>query len=354
MPGQDIIVIGASMGGLEALQALLPGLAPDTSAALCVVWHMSPESLGLLPDLLRPVSPLPIANAQDGESMQPGRIYVAPPDHHLLIEPGYLRLTRGPKENRFRPAVDPLFRSAATAYGPRVVGVVLSGALDDGTAGLWAIKDRGGVAVVQDPLDAIQPSMPRSALQHVAVDHRASARALGPLLSDLAWMPVEEQGAVPMSDHLNIETRIAMEDNALDAGVMQLGQLSPFTCPACHGVLLQITDGTVLRFRCHTGHAYSVQSLFAEVVESIEESLWSAIRAIEERVLLLEHVARHLREAGDTNGAEPVFAQARAAEQQAHLVRLAVLRHSAAQSSDALFGTTQQDGHHADPPVSDT
>lgn len=329
MPGQDIIVIGASMGGLEALQALLPGLAEDTPAALFVVWHMAAESLGLLPDLLSRRSPLPIANAQDGESIQPGRIYVSPPDHHLLLEPGRVRLTRGPKENRFRPAVDPLFRSAAAAYGPRVVGVVLSGALDDGTAGLWAIKDRGGVALVQDPLDALQPSMPRSAIQHVAVDHIAPAHALGPLLRDLARTPIAHEGAPPMSEQLHIETRIALEDNALDQGVMQLGPLSPFTCPACHGTLLQITDGTVLRFRCHTGHAYSVQTLFAEVAESIEASLWSAIRAIEERVLLLQQVATHVHETGDADGAEQLRASAREAEQQAQLVRLAVMRRGA-------------------------
>lgn len=336
MPGQDIIVIGASMGGLEALQALLPGLADDTPAALFIVWHMAAESLGLLPDLLSRLSPLPIANAQDAEPIQPGHIYVAPPDHHLLIERGHVRLTRGPKENRFRPAVDPLFRTAASAYGPRVVGVVLSGALDDGTAGLWAIKDRGGLALVQDPMDAIQPSMPRSAIQHVAVDHIAPARALGPLLTDLARTPSTHEGAPPMSEHLHIETRIALEDNALDQGVMQLGPLSPFTCPECHGTLLQITDGPVLRFRCHTGHAYSVQTLFAEVAESIEVSLWCAIRAIEERVLLLQQVANHVRETGDADGAEQLRASAREAEQQAQLVRLAVLRRGArAATTDA-------------------
>lgn len=336
MPGQDIIVIGASMGGLEALQALLPGLADDTPAALFIVWHMAAESLGLLPDLLSRLSPLPIANAQDAEPIQPGHIYVAPPDHHLLIERGHVRLTRGPKENRFRPAVDPLFRTAASAYGPRVVGVVLSGALDDGTAGLWAIKDRGGLALVQDPMDAIQPSMPRSAIQHVAVDHIAPARALGPLLTDLARTPSTHEGAPPMSEHLHIETRIALEDNALDQGVMQLGPLSPFTCPECHGTLLQITDGPVLRFRCHTGHAYSVQTLFAEVAESIEVSLWCAIRAIEERVLLLQQVANHVRETGDADGAEQLRARAREAEQQAQLVRLAVLRRGArAATTDA-------------------
>lgn len=328
MPGHDILVIGASMGGLDALRELLPGLQRDTPAALFIVWHIAAESLGLLPDLLRPVSPLPVDNARDGDPIQPGRILVAPPDHHLLIERGHVRLARGPKENRFRPAIDPLFRSAAAAYGPRVVGVVLSGALDDGTAGLWAIKDCGGVAVAQDPLDAIQPSMPRSATQHVAVDHVLPARALGPLLDELARSPVEHDGAAPVADQLKIETRIALEQNALESGVMQLGTLSPFTCPECHGTLLQITDGGPLRFRCHTGHAYTAASLLAEVGGAIEESLWSAIRVIEERIMLLHHLAAHMQQSDDPASAEQFLAQAREAEQQVQLVRLALLRHS--------------------------
>lgn len=226
MPGHDIIVIGASIGGLEALRALLPSLPQDLPAALFVVWHLAPTSLGVLPAVLQAVSPLPIANAQDGEAIRPGRIYVAPPDQHLVLEPGRVRLTRGPKENRFRPAVDPLFRSAAAAYGPRVVGVVLSGALDDGTAGLWAVKDRGGVALVQDPLDALEPSMPHNARQHVSIDQVASAQTLGRMLNDLARMPVAHADAPPVSDQLHIETRIALEDTALHAGVLGLGRLS--------------------------------------------------------------------------------------------------------------------------------
>lgn len=328
MPAHDIIVVGASMGGLEALRVLLPGLPRDIPAALFVVWHISAESLGLLPDLLREASLLPIANAQDGEPIQHGHLYVAPPDQHLLLERGHVRLTRGPKENRFRPAADPLFRSAAAAYGPRVVGVVLSGGLDDGTAGLWTVKDRGGVTVVQDPLDAIEPSMPRSALRQVGVDHVLPAPAIGPLLGALAQRDVRHEGGAPVSDQLHIETQIALADNALHAGVMQLGALSPFTCPECHGTLVQITAGGPLRFRCHTGHAYSASSLLADVSESIEDTLWSAIRVIEERVLLLRDMATHMHEAGDTAGAEHCLAQVREAEQQAQLVRLAVLRRS--------------------------
>ncbi len=329
MPKHDIIVIGASVGGMEALQVLVSGLPPDFGATMLIVWHMGPESLGLLPEVLERAGPLPATNASDGEAIKPGHIYVAPPDHHLLIDQGRTRLTRGPKENRFRPAIDPLFRSAAHAYGPRVIGVVLSGALDDGTAGLWAIKDRGGLAIVQDPLDAIHPSMPQNAMRHVAVDHIVPVRAIAPLLADLTQIEAVEEGVATMDDELEIETRIAKEDNPLEVGVMQLGTPSSFTCPDCHGTLLQITTGDILRFRCHTGHAFSINSLFAQVGESIEEALWNAIRAIEERVMLLQHVAKHSREVGGGATAERLLEQARAAEQQAQLVRLAVLQRDA-------------------------
>src|SRR5919202_4143414 len=217
MAGHDVIVVGASAGGLEALREVVATLPPALPAAVCVVWHMSAESPGLLPEILERAGPLPAAHPEDGEPLQPGRIAVAPPDRHLLLEPGYVRLTRGPKENHFRPAIDPLFRSAAAAYGPRVIGVVLSGALDDGTAGLWTIKDRGGLAVVQDPDDALFAAMPRSALENVDVDARRPVAELGPVLAVLAQHPAKDAGGKSVSEELNIENRIAMEENALEA-----------------------------------------------------------------------------------------------------------------------------------------
>ena len=327
MSGHDIIVVGASVGGLDALRAVVADLPSDLPAALFVVWHLAPESPALLPDILQRAGPLPALHPHDGEAIRPGRIYVAPPDHHLLLEDGRMRLRHGPKENRFRPAIDPLFRSAASAYGPRVIGVILSGALDDGTAGMAAVKARGGIAVIQDPREAINPAMPQSVRAHVAVDHCVPAAAIGPLLTDLAPLVAAEGDKEVMTEHLDIETRIALEDNALAAGVMRLGTFSPYTCPECHGALLQLTDAGILRFRCHTGHAYSVNSLLAEVSGSIEAALWSAVRAIEERMLLLRHVADHVRAAGARPEADQLLQQAREAEQQVQLVRLAVLRH---------------------------
>ncbi len=190
-----------------------------------------------------------------------------------------------------------------------------------------AIKARGGLAVVQDPREAVDPSMPRSVLAHVAVDHVAPMAEMGALLVDLARLAPIQGGRQPVAETMEIENRIAQEELPLAAGVMKLGAVSPYTCPECHGTLLQLTTGGVLRFRCHTGHAYSVNSLLAEVSGSIEETLWSAVRAIEERMLLLRHVADHVRDLGQRAEADQLVQHAREAEQQVQLVRLAVLRH---------------------------
>jgi two-component system chemotaxis response regulator CheB len=201
MESRNIIVIGASAGGFEALKKLVADLPKDLPASLFIVWHMSPNVRGVLPQVLNRAGGLHAANAFDGETIETSRIYVAPPDRHLLVESGRVRVTRGPRENRFRPAVDPLFRSAAAAYGRRVIGVVLSGALDDGTAGLWTIKHNGGTAVVQDPLDAEVPSMPENAMREVAVDYCISISEMAPLLARLSQEPVAETAEVVMEEN---------------------------------------------------------------------------------------------------------------------------------------------------------
>ncbi|MDQ3744203.1 MAG: chemotaxis protein CheB, partial [Acidobacteriota bacterium] len=282
MPTKDIIVVGTSAGGIEALKTIAGGLPRDFPASVFVVLHTSPESPGILADILARAGALPASNAVDGERIQPGRIYVAPPDRHLIIEPNRVRLTRGPKENRFRPAVDPLFRSAAQVYGPRVVGVVLTGYLDDGTAGLWAVKRLGGTAVVQDPSDALVDSMPLSALHPVNVDYCVPLAEVAPLLVRLSGEAAEE-GAREVPEETKIEVNIAKAANALNAGVLKLGEPSLYACPECHGVLLQLKEENRIRFRCHTGHAYSPESLIAEIDEAIEDSLWSALRSVEEK-----------------------------------------------------------------------
>lgn len=327
MPMHDIIVVGGSAGSIETLGKIVGELPAGMSAAIFVVVHTHPTSPGYLPFILERFGVLPATYARNGDAIKFDHISVAPPDHHLLIEDGHVRLTKGPKENRSRPAIDPLFRSAAYFYGPRVIGVVLSGMLDDGTAGLWTIKDRGGLAVVQLPDDAQYPSMPENALRNVAVDHQAPAHELGPLIARLAREPAAEPYLPPVSGRLKAETRIAMEDSALEEGILDLGELSPFTCPECHGVMVQLHEGGLMRFRCHTGHAFTANSLLAELSESIEDSIWSTMRAMEERALLLSHLARHLDERGDPATAARFAAKAHAANLWAQQVKQLALQH---------------------------
>jgi two-component system, chemotaxis family, protein-glutamate methylesterase/glutaminase len=256
-----------------------------------VVLHIPPHSASQLDQVLASVTRMPVSAPGDQEPLRRGHVYVASADQHLMLEDGLIRLTRGPKECRARPAIDVLFRSAAVVYGPRAIGVVLSGMLDDGTAGLWAIKNRGGIALVQDPREAMHPGMPESAIHHVKVDMVGPCAELAREIAELA----AANSASARSDkagRLAVETTIAGEGNALQLGVMKMGEVSQYTCPDCHGVLVQIEEGSIVRFRCHTGHAFSLQTLLAEVSESIDKGLWDTIRAIEERVLLLRQMSK--------------------------------------------------------------
>jgi two-component system chemotaxis response regulator CheB len=320
---KDIVVIGASAGGIEPIRTILAGLPPDFPGSLFVVMHMSPSAPGLLDAIFDRAGALPAGVAEDGERIAPRRVYVAPPDRHLLVEPGRLRLTRGPKENRFRPAVDPLFRSAAQTYGPRVVGIILSGGLDDGTSGLWTVKQLGGTAIVQDPREAWAPSMPASALQHVQADEVLPVSEIAPVLVRLAAGADVAEGGRVRPEEVKIEVDIAKEDKAAEAGVMQLGGPSNYACPECHGVLLEMKERAPLRFRCHTGHGYTFESLVSEMDEVIEETLWSAIRALEERALLMRHAGEHLR-ASHTGADDRYLNGADDAHRRAELVRRAL------------------------------
>lgn len=296
---RNLVVIGTSAGGIDALRSLVGGLPGDFPASLCVVLHSAPNSPGILDGILRRAGRLESHCVKAREAMRPGVIYVPRPDHHLVVEPSIVRSTRGPRENRFRPAIDPLFRSAAQTYGPRVVGVILTGGLDDGTAGLWAVKQLGGVAIVQDPADALVGEMPRNALAHVKADHCVPLAAVPALLLRLVTEDLAEKGGYVVPERLEIEVRIAKEAPALDAGVESLGPPSPYACPECHGVLRQVAEGDRVRFRCHTGHAYSVESLLADFDEGIEAGLWNSLRTLQEKAIFLKHMLIHARDRGD-------------------------------------------------------
>jgi two-component system, chemotaxis family, protein-glutamate methylesterase/glutaminase len=319
MPDHDIVVVGASAGGVEALVGLVGSLPAELPAAVFVVLHVPPTGTSALPDILRRSGPLPASHVKDGEPIEPGRIYVAPPDHHLLLRRGHVHLTRGPRENGHRPAVDPLFRSAAREYATRVVGVVMSGALDDGSAGLVAVKSRGGVAVVQDPADALYSGMPANALQHVAVDHVLPAASVGGVLARLATEPAPEPpGPAPTDMKMEVE----MEKFSLDAVEnSHPGEPSGFSCPDCNGVLWAIQDGGLERFRCRVGHAWSPESLLTQQSEALEAALWIALRSLEERAALANRLAEPARRRGHSITASRFQEQATEAQQAARVVR---------------------------------
>jgi two-component system chemotaxis response regulator CheB len=320
MTTKKVVVIGTSAGGLEALRTVVAGLPPDFPAAVCVVMHTSPHAPGVLHDILGRAGRLKTVSVRTPTRLEPGTIYVAPPDFHLLVEPGRVRTSKGPKENRFRPAIDPLFRSAAQVFGPAAIGVVMTGSLDDGTAGLWTIKQMGGTAVVQDPADALFPSMPESALRHVEVDHVVPVASLPTLLVELAALPkIDEPVGVPAG--LGVEINIASDQNAIDAGVVGLGTPSQYACPDCHGVLLEIKEGGRIRFRCHTGHAYSAESLIAAIDEGVEHALWTAIRAVEEAGLLMHRMADHFKDSHDEADAKRLAASAEEAHRRSNALR---------------------------------
>jgi two-component system chemotaxis response regulator CheB len=332
---RDLIVIGASMGGIEAYKRLLGTLTPDIDASILVVQHLSPESPGIFPSILQRASAWPVSAARDGEELQRGRVYAGVPDRHLMVEGNHIRLSRGPRECRSRPAVDVLFRSAAYHYGRRAIGVVLTGALDDGTAGLWSIKDRGGVAIAQDPTEASCPSMPSSAIRHVEVDYILKLSEIPEQLRRLTQEPLEPQEIRPMTqDRLRTEVGIALESDALSHGVLGLGEPSRYTCPECHGSMVRISEGSIERYRCHTGHAYSEQALAQDGAAAAEKTLWAALAQLEEHYLVLttlaekniadvDHAARYRESAARVEkmmrrtrelAADPVLNPARAAE----------------------------------------
>ena len=255
---RHLVVIGASAGGIDALRNSSPRCRATFQHRSAVVLHTAPSHPACSPKFSADRGRFRRLTPRE-RALRNGHIYVAPPDFHLLVEPGVVRATKGPRENRFRPAIDPLFRSAAQVYGPATVGVILTGNLDDGTAGLWAIKQLGGVAVVQDPADALFPSMPQSAIDHVQADYVVPLAAIPTVLSNVVEAPMSERTSRPASRTLDVEVRIAREDDPIAAGVTTIGEPSTFTCPECHGVLLQLKEAGRVRFRCHTGHAYSMR-----------------------------------------------------------------------------------------------
>jgi two-component system chemotaxis response regulator CheB len=325
MSKRNIVVIGASAGGVYALKELITALPADLPASIFVVLHVSANEPSYLPEILSHGGQLPALHPVDGEAIQPGHVYIAPPDHHLLVEHDRILVSKGPKENRFRPSIDALFRSAAYSYGPRVIGVVLTGMLDDGTSGMWSIKRLGGVSVIQDPLEAPYPSMPQSVAQHVAVDYNVSIAQLADLLGELVQQEVGNKPSLSNQEEnrMEKEVQVTKEDQALERDVFSLGEVSTLTCPECHGVLVSIQEGTLTRYRCHTGHGFTAKSLLSGVTQTVEDSMWNAIRALEEIVMLLQQASKGLESASPSG--ETYQSQIKQAQDQLALLRSMVM-----------------------------
>ena len=324
MAGHDIIVIGASAGGVEALVNVVRTLPPNLPAALFITLHIPAESPSMLPTILSRSGALPAIHPEDGANIVPGMIYIAPADNHLQLEHGIIRIVHGPKENRHRPAIDPMFRSAALAYGPRVLGVILTGAMDDGTAGLLAVKRSGGIALVQDPHEALYSSMPASALAHVHVDYVLPVAAIGPQLVELVHTPINEKGAASMNDsEMEKEVSVVESDSSLAtmASSEHPGTPSPFSCPECGGVLWEIQDDELLRFRCRVGHAYSRDSVLAAQTEEVERALWIALKILEEQASLSNRLAIHAQKRGQDALAHRFEEKLHNAQQQAAVIQ---------------------------------
>lgn len=319
---RDIVVIGASAGGVEALMQMTSRFSA-MKAAIFVVLHSAPNRPSYLYALLRRHSQEMLVTAAENDlPIEHGHIYVSVPDYHMVLEPGCIRLVRGPTENRHRPSIDALFRSAAKAFGPRVIGVVLSGYLDDGSTGLHSIKRAGGLAVVQDPKDALVPSMPETAIATTTVDYVCPVSEIPDLLSRLVSQALEPE-------RINA---VAHENrNGKDELVDPMGAPSAYTCPECHGTLWEVQDGKLWRYACRVGHSFTIESMFQDQSEATERAVWAALRALEERADLARRMEQRSRSSGLQVIAKRYDELARSAENNAAVLRKLLLENPPAQ-----------------------
>jgi two-component system, chemotaxis family, protein-glutamate methylesterase/glutaminase len=322
---RDIIVIGASAGGLQALIELVKGFPPDLPAAVFVVMHVTPHHRSSLAQILTRSGPLPARLAEHGAPIVPGNIYVAPPDYHLVLREGAMELSRSARENRTRPAADPLFRSAASAYGRRVAGVILSGTMGDGTIGLMAIKGYGGVTIVQDPDELLYSGMARSAIQNAEIDYVLPVREISSRLAMLAQPNETPEEETPMSTTPQDPDRIIDQDFSEQIEGRRAGETAMYSCPECGGVLWQMNAQKVLQFRCHVGHTYSPELLLVEKSELLEAALWSAVRTLVEKSTLTRQLAARLAADGDEDRAASILEQAELDQKHIQIIRDTIL-----------------------------
>jgi len=334
---RDIIVIGGSAGSIESLQTIVAGLPTDLPASIFVAVHMTADYPSMLPSLLAHAGHLPAINPADKQRIRHGQIYVARPDHHLLIQDGVVRAQRGPRENRHRPAIDPLFRTAAREYGPRVIGVILSGLQDDGSAGLYAIKHRGGIAIVQDPRDSAWNQMPENAIAYASPQYILRTQDIAPNLIELVQsgeraMPKKKSKNANGKNHKNTISETGGLENPetnMEVAYSDEGEGAPsvFACPECGGVLWEVKDEDMVRFRCRVGHSYGTESLTKELSMTCEAALWAAVRALEEKAAMQRRVADGMK--SNSNISNRLHDQSAADATHARIIRNMIFRRDA-------------------------
>jgi two-component system, chemotaxis family, protein-glutamate methylesterase/glutaminase len=332
----ELVVIGASAGGLDGLLTIVKELPPSLPATLLIVMHTNSSGTTYLPDILGRVSRLPVKFAADGQKVGHGQILVAPPDFHVLVSRGKLSLTRGPRENGFRPAIDPLFRTASRIYRKRLMGVILSGALDDGSYGMKVIKEHGGITVVQDPEEAPIPSMPLSVLASMQVDHVLTASEIAKIIDQFATRERTTKAGV-MKDRKEPEPQNRNSVTQVEEMKDTFGPPSALTCPDCGGALWEVADKGLLRFRCHVGHQFTGDALDTAQHDAVEGALWTAVRALEEQAAMKHRMAERALGAGLAMVREGFLASAKDSHRQAEAIRGLLFSRKTTDPSDAVL-----------------
>jgi two-component system, chemotaxis family, protein-glutamate methylesterase/glutaminase len=343
---RDIVVVGASAGGVESLIAFVGALEADLPATVLAVLHVPASGASALPRILERAGKLPVEIATSRQELQRGKIVIAPPDRHLVVVDNQLRTSHGPRENGHRPAVDVLFRSAARACGSRVIAVVLSGSLDDGTAGAMAVKERGGIVLAQDPAEAAYPGMPQSVIKHVDVTEVSTAGRLGEIVARLCRTAATAREDLVGPDLVTAEVESAAMLDSPSLAFEQRRQPAAFGCPECHGALFEIEDGGLLRFRCRLGHAWSSQGLLLEQAQSLENALWMALRTLEEKATLSTQLAERAAERGSALSCKRFTEQAEEATRSAALVRR-LLESPTTDAAGVVIDSSVESAHHA-------
>lgn len=324
MANRDILAVGASAGGVEALLSLARTFPADLPASVLVTLHLPPHMRSSLDEIMGRAGRLPAAFARDGEILRKAHIYIAPPDRHLLLDGPRVCLGEGPRENNSRPAIDPMLRSAAVCCASRTIGVVLTGTLGDGASGLWAVRQAGGIAVVQDPSDAAFPEMPLAALNRANPDHVVSLADLPALLESLVRQPAGETRPLPHS--VQYEVEIARTGRGSMDELDNIGRRSVLACPDCGGVMWEIDEGDLARYRCHVGHTYTDEVMSMALDENLRRALAGALRALEERLSLAQKIYAQAKKAGHRLLAENWSEKMRECEKELGVVRASVRR----------------------------